>query len=637
MSAVCSRISNTSALFRGAGQRVVRVDGQPAQGADRAQRGGDQERWGPAEPVGDPGCERCRHGATDLSARDLVENTPTINNVRLWDPTVLKTTYSQLQEIRLYYTFNDVDVDRYPIDDELREVMISPRELDVTQLSEQAQTWVNQHVVYTHGFGAVVSPVNRVTSDGLPSFIIKDIPPESSANLRIAQPRIYYGEEPDNYVLVHTGRNEFDYPRGATNQFTEYTGKGGIPLSNTLRKAAFAVEFGSFQLFLSPYSKPTARMMFRRNVQERLSQIAPFLMYDRDPYCAIVDGRLVFIQDAYTMSNKYPYSQRADAGFNYIRNSVKATVDAYDGTVRLYLVDPADPVARTYARIFPGLFTRNDEVPDSLRAHFRYPEDLFLTQAEIYRTYHMRNAEVFYNREDLWAIPSLGTSTGQEQMRPYYVLMRLPGSAREEFILFIPFTPNGKNNMIAWLSASSDPGDYGRLDTFDFPKQRLTFGPAQVDARINQDPEISRQITLWNQSGSRVIRGNLLVIPIKDAILYVQPLYLQATNSALPQLERVIVAFSDRIVMEPTFAEALARVFGEAAPEAERPPAGRPAAPTPPVQTIRSLVEEANRHFTAADEAARRGDWATYGREIRALRETLNRLSQQSGASTSAP
>lgn len=579
--------------------------------------------------------------ASNLTAADLAEDSQTINNIRLWDPTTLKTTYGQLQEIRLYYNFTDVDVDRYKLDGELREVMISPRELDIRQIPERAQTWVNQHVIYTHGFGAVVSPVNRVTTDGLPDFIIKDIPPESTTNLKITQPRLYYGEQPDNYVIVRTGRaSEFDYPSGTANKKTQYSGKGGIELSNFWRKAAFAVKYGSLQMFLSPYATPTSKIMFRRNVRDRISDIAPFLYYDSDPYVAIVAGRLVFIQDAYTISDRYPYSQMLEGMGNYIRNSVKVTVDAYDGTVRFWLIDKKDPIAATYAKIFPGLFSPGDKVPAEVRAHFRYPENMFLVQADIYRTYHMKDPDVFYNREDQWAIPTIGSANGSQQMQPYYVLMRPPGSSAEKFILFIPFTPNGKNNMVAWMAASSDPADYGQLLAFDFPKKKLTFGPAQIDARVNQDPEISKQLTLWSQAGSTVMRGNLLVIPIKDAILYVQPLYLQAEQSALPQLERVIVAFGDRVAMEPTFAEALEQVFGEAAPQVEKPtgtgkkPAEQGKEPVPPRarETVKSLAAQAAKHYSSAQEAAKRGDWATYGREIKALGATLKKLEDKSGA-----
>lgn len=577
----------------------------------------------------------------NLTTADLVEDSQTINNIRLWDPGTLKTTYSQLQEIRLYYAFTDVDVDRYKIDGDLREVMISPRELDIRQLPARAQTWVNQHVIYTHGFGAVVSPVNRVTSDGLPDFVIKDVPPQSTTNLKITQPRLYYSEQPDDYVIVRTGRaNEFDYPQGNRNRYTQYSGKGGVELSGFWRKAAFAMKYSSLQMFLSPYVTPTSKIMFKRNIRERVDEVAPFLAYDQDPYAAIVGGRIVFVQDAYTVSDRYPYSQTFEGGnFNYIRNSVKVTVDAYDGTMKFYLVDAKDPLARVYAKIFPQLFTSGAAVPADLRAHFRYPEDMFDVQAEMYRVYHMTNPEVFYNKEDMWAIPQLGSPSGSQQMDPYYVLMRPPGAKTEKFILFIPFTPNGKNNMIAWMAASSDPDDYGQLLAFDFPKQRLTFGPSQIDARVNQDPDISKQLTLWSQAGSRVIRGNLLVIPIKTSLLYVQPLYLQAEQSALPQLERVIVAFGDKIAMEPTFAEALIRIFGEAAPVEPPVPSGKkpagggkaPVQPGPPA-TVKSLVSQAAKHYTAAQEAAKRGDWAAYGRESRALGEVLKQLETKSGA-----
>jgi uncharacterized protein len=592
---------------------------------------------------------------TSLTNADLVEDTATISNIRLWDPASIARTFAQLQEIRLYYQFLDVDVDRYMVNGQRRVVLLSARELDTSLLPALAQTWVNQHLVYTHGFGLVMSPASRVTPDGLPDFIIRDIPPvPSDPKLAVTRPGIYYGEVPDDgrYVVTHSGTKEFDYPQGTANQYSTYAGSGGIRLDSLAKRLAFALRFGDLQFLLAPSVNSRSRIMFRRNIVDRVRELAPFLTLDPDPYAVLVDGRVKWIQDAFTTSDYYPYSQRIDVGdkeVNYIRNSVKVVTDAYDGTVTFYVVDKADPVIAAWRKVFPTLFTDGASMPAALRQHLRYPELMFLVQANMLRAYHMLDIGAFYAKEDLWSIPadvtgaqSTDGSASSGTMAPYYVLMRLPGDTREHFMLMLPFTPNGKNNMIAWAGAMGDPDDYGKIVLFEFPKQRLIYGPSQIDAKINQDPQISAQLTLWNQQGSKVLRGNLLVIPVKQSIIYVQPIYLSAAQSQFPQLEKVVVAYGDRLVMENSIEAALTAIFGAA------PPGGATAAPyapgaavpsrTPstsgapslvPAPGVAALAREAQLHFDAAEAAARRGDWATYGKEQAALRSVLSRLAAQ--------
>jgi uncharacterized membrane protein (UPF0182 family) len=489
-----------------------------------------------------------------LLARDTLEN------IRLWDYRPLLETYRQLQSLRAYYTFSDVDIDRYWVRGRQQQLMLAVRELEPTRLPPQARTWVNQHLVYTHGYGVVAAPVHRVSAEGLPELWVRDIPPRAEfSELQLHRPEVYFGELTRHYVIVDTRVPEFDYPRGDENVTTRYQGRAGIPLRGALRRLAFATRFGDARILLSTDLTPSSRVLFARAVPERLHRLAPFLRYDRDPYAVVADGRLFWIVDAYTTSDRYPYSQPVGS-FNYIRNSVKAVVDAYHGTVRFYLADPSDPVARVYARIFPGLFQPLSELPPSLRAHLRYPVDLFEVQAHVYATYHMRDPQVFYNREDSWAVANEIFADRPQPVEPYYVTLRLPGaeSARPEFVLILPMTPQRRDNMVAWLAARNDPPHLGELWVFTFPKDRVVFGPMQIESRINQDPSISQQLTLWNQQGSRVIRGNLLVVPVQRSLLYVEPLFLQAERSQLPELRRVVVTHGPRVAMAPTLEEALA-------------------------------------------------------------------------------
>ncbi|NJO21482.1 MAG: COG1615 family transporter, partial [Spirulinaceae cyanobacterium RM2_2_10] len=508
---------------------------------------------------------------------------------------LLLSTYRQLQEIRLYYRFNDVDVDRYTLDGDYRQVMLSPRELAYGQVPERGRTWVNQRLKYTHGYGAVLSPVNRVSEQGLPELWIKDIPPVSAIDLEITQPRLYYGEETTYHVFTGTSTNEFDFPQGGDNASNRYDGAGGVAMPTLLHRLAYALDLGSFKLLISNYFTPESKILYHREIRDRIQRVVPFLRLDRDPYLCINNGRLQWIMDAYTTSDRYPYSEPFGRGqFNYIRNSVKVVVDAYDGTLQFFITDTEDPILKAYQEIFPNLFTPAADVPEVLRSHFRYPLDLFAIQAQTYLAYHMQNAEVFYNQEDLWRFPNQLYEQDEQVMEPYYVIVRLPDAESEEFVLTLPFTPVNKNNMVAWLAARSDGDRYGKKLLYEFPKQQLVYGPQQIEARIDQNPQISQQLTLWSQEGSQVIRGDLFVIPIEQSLLYVEPIYLRAEQSELPELKRVILAYGDQIVMETTLEQrspqsseprptAPARQQRRHLPQHQQPPAEQhPDATTPP-------------------------------------------------------
>jgi hypothetical protein len=566
-----------------------------------------------------------------LDARALGRNDATIKNIRLWDYRPLLRTFAQLQEIRTYYKFVDVDNDRYRIDGDYRQLMLSPRELSYQHLPG-GRNWINEHLTYTHGYGVVVGPVTRITAEGLPEFFVKDIPPQAVDGFpAITRPEIYYGEIANEYVLVRTRSQELDYPRGDQNVYTRYQGQGGIPISSWLRRLAFAARFGELKIVLSDDLTPESRVMMHRTVATRVQRIAPFFRYDRDPYLVVTDeGRLVWLIDGYTQTDRYPYSEPVRGIGNYVRNAVKATVDAYHGTVTFYLADATDPMVRTYAAGFPGLLKPLDEMPADLRHHVRYPEDFFAIQARKYATYHMLDPQVFYNREDMWAIPRRTIEGRDREMEPYYTIMRLPGEAREEFILLTLFNPSRRDNMIGWLAARSDPPNYGRLIAYNFPKQKLVFGPRQIDARIDQDPIISQQLALWNQRGSSVIRGSLLAIPIEQSLIYVQPLYLAASEQgALPELRRVIVAHGNQIAMEPTLEQSLGRIFGDRPPPPTTvavPALG--AVPAPPPAGEAGPARRALEIYQRAQEALRQGDWAQYGTEQKRLEEALRALAE---------
>jgi uncharacterized membrane protein (UPF0182 family) len=564
----------------------------------------------------------------DLSVKALEANKATIDNIRLWDWQPLMDTYAQLQEIRTYYKFHDVDVDRYWLDGAYQSVMLAGRELKSSLLPPNAQTWVNRHVLFTHGNGVVMSPVTRKSAEGLPFFYLRDIPPVAVGGPDIREPRIYFGEETEGYVIVKGSTPEFDYPKGKDNVYAAYDGGGGVSVGSIATRILFAWYFSDVNLLLSNYVTAQSRIMIRRDIQERMRAIAPFLRLDHDPYLVISNGRLFWMQDAYTTSSYFPYARSLQGvDFNYIRNSVKIVVDAYNGTVDFYLMDSTDPVAATYGRIFPTLFKPFAAMPPDLQAHIRYPEDLFLIQAQLYQAYHMETAEVFYNREDLWQFPRQPGGGGVASMIPYYIIMRLPGEPRAEFFVMIPMTPSRRDNMIAWLAARCDPPGYGKLIVYEFPKDKLVYGPFQIEARVNQNTDISQQLSLWNQRGSRVIRGNLLVIPIESSILYVSPLYLRAEQGQLPELKRVIAAYGDHVVMKETLAEALSALFDEPGTV----PAASTPTHTPSSSAAADRAREALNHYNLAVEHLKSGDWAGFGTEFDAMRGLLEDISREGG------
>ncbi len=578
-------------------------------------------------------------GVGELTPQDLINNATTIRNIRLWDAKPVKDAYGQLQSIRPYYEFEGVDLDRYVVNGEYRQLMASVREFDFSKISEQAQTFINQYFTYTHGYGLCLSPVNEVTPEGLPEFFIKDIPPQATIDLAVTQPEIYFGELTDHPVFVKTKMEEFDYPIGDQNAMTRYEPDRGVPIGSFFRKLMFAWELGSLlNILFTENLTEDSRVLMYRNIQERVQIIAPFLQYDSDPYIVLHEGRLFWIQDAYTLTDRYPYSEPFQNSFNYIRNSVKIVVDAYLGDMSFYLTDTEDPLIRVFAEIFPTLFKPLGQMPEGLRAHIRYPEGLFNVQRELYRTYHMVDPTVFYNKEDLWDIPNEIYRGNEQPMESYYIIMSLPGSQQEEFILMVPYTPRNKNNMISWLAARSDGEHYGTLVLYQFPKQELRYGPMQIEARIDQDPNISQLITLWSQKGSQVIRGNLLVIPIEDSLLYVEPLYLQAEKSEIPELTRVITVYQNRVAVGETLDEALQsalmvpprRKVAEPFYAAETRPADPESAQV--VSGSDDLATRARQHYQRSQQFLRQGNWAAYGEEQRKLGETLNRLKQQNSA-----
>jgi uncharacterized protein len=579
----------------------------------------------------------------DLTSAKLVANQTTVRNIRLWDPATLTRSYQQLQELRPYYSFVDVDVDRYDVNGTYRQTMLSARELNIGGLPANAQTWVNQHITYTHGFGVTLSAVNQVASDGSPDFLVQDIPLTASApSLQITQPRIYFGETGTQYTLVKTKDPEFDYPGpGGQDVYRSYDGSGGIPIGSFLNRTAFNVKYGTIKFWTASSLDSDSRIIIRNNIMARLTAAAPFLTFDHDPYMVIADGRLFWIADAYTTTGLFPYSER-QGSINYVRNSVKAVIDAYNGTMTFYDFDPGDPIIRAYGKIFPGMFKPLSAMPKALLAHVRYPEDYFKLQAELFATYHVTDPGLLYNKGNQWEIPTNVSISGSGQMEPYYVIMRLPAQVKEEFVLILPFVPNGRANMIAWLGGQSDPPNYGRGVSFGFPSSLNVYGPAQVEAAINQDPLISSQRTLWGQQGSTVIFGNLLVMPIMDSLLYVQPLYLESQQTQLPQLQRVIVFYrspqggtlpsgeTQAVVMAPTLGEALTEIFGAPASVAGPTPSPSPGQTTTPGTTapgqLKALIAQANRQFEAAQTALKAGDFAEYGVQIKALQQTLSQL-----------
>lgn len=563
-------------------------------------------------------------GDSGLTERDIADNRTTIQNVRLWDREPLLQTFGQLQEIRTYYDFVSVDDDRYWIDGEYRQVLLSPRELNSGSLP--TRTFINERLTFTHGMGLTLGPVNQVTTEGLPVLFIKDLPPASTGSLRVTRPEIYYGELSDSWVFARTRQPEFDYPSGEQNIFASYEGTGGVRVGWWLRRLVLAASFGSLNVLLSSDITNESRAMYFRNIRVRARMALPFLRFDDDPYLVVTDsGRLRWILDAYTATSRYPYAQPLSDGTNYIRNSVKVVIDAFDGTVTAYLADPTDPLVQTVAKAFPGILQPLDAMPADLRAHVRYPEDLFRIQTDLYATYHMSEPDVFYHREDQWQKPA-GSRPGAPQ-DPFlrHMVMRLPEETQAEYLLMVPFTPLGKDNLASWMVARNDGEHYGQLVVYRFPKQSLVYGPTQIVNRINQDPDISRQVSLWDQHGSEVIRGNLLVIPIEGSLIYVQPLYLRAEGGGIPELKRVIIAYQNQVVMEETLEAGLARLFGGA-----QPPAASAAAPSAPTgaggQRAVGLIRQAVEAYQSAVAAERDGNWALYGEEQARLGEVLRQL-----------
>lgn len=574
------------------------------------------------------------YSAQDTLTWDKIENNAsTLQNIRLWDPRLIIQTYRQLQEIRLYYQFVNVDLGRYTTEEGYQQMMLSARELS-SEMPEQSNTWVNRHLQYTHGYGLAMSPVAQIGSDGDPRLIIKDLPPVSELDgLEITRPAIYYGEHDPNYKIVNTSIQELDFPAGDENAYTHYDGEGGVAIDNVFAQALFAWQFNDFNIFMTDYIREGSKIQFWKNVRERVGRIAPFLELEDDPYLVLHDGQLSWILDAYTTSDKYPYSESFNGDFNYIRNSVKVIVDAYDGTVDFYDMGEDDPVLNVYKDIFPDMFKPLDEMPSSLKSHVRYPQKMFEVQMEMFNTYHMTRPQVFYNNEDLWTRPNEKYSGQQTIMDPYYVLSKLPNDDRLQYMLISPLTPDNRDNMIAWMTAKSDFPDYGEVEVFKLPKERLILGPAQIEARIDQDTEISRQLALWDQRGSRVIRGNLMVIPIEDSFIYVEPVFLIAEDVDIPQLQRVIVTVGEKVVMQPTLDLALEELFGERPDEAIM----GPEAEEEELELESSTggtggAEELNEFrglWNEAQQALQDGDWADFGEKMDEIEELLQEYQQE--------
>jgi len=552
----------------------------------------------------------------DLTADVIARNQDTIQNVRLWDWRPLLQMYQQAQEIRLYYQFYHADVDRYHLPDGYHQVMLSARELSA-ELPAEAQTWVNQKLQFTHGYGLVMSFVSKTIGGGFPEYVLENIPPESAYGLSVNQPSIYYGESMPGYRIVATGVKEFDYPKGNQNVYTRYNGTGGIALDSLWKRLLFTWTQADINILFTTYLRPESKIQIWRQVKDRVEQVAPFLRLDQDPYAVVSEGKQYWIQDAYTVSDHYPYSTPHaapfDQGLNYIRNSVKAVVDMYDGTVQFYAMNPNDPVLAVYRRAFPGVFKDLNQLSPDLKAHLRYPEDLFSIQADQYTTFHMTVPQVYYNREDLWVLPNEAYAGKVAPMKPYYILMKLPGSDQLEYLLMTPFTPQKRNNMISWMAARCDFPEYGKMLFYQLPKEKLIYGPMQIEAMIDQNTTISQQLSLWDQKGSRVIRGNLIAVPIENSFLYVVPVYLTAEGTDFPQLKRVIVISGDKVAMEPTLDEAIQAVFGTQQLKASGQAPGRP---------LES--GQARAAFDKAQKAMEQGDWGNFGKAMDELKGLLS-------------
>ena len=554
----------------------------------------------------------------------------TLDNVRLWDVGAFHNTITQIQALRPYYVFSDTDVDRYTIDGAYREVLLTPRELDINQLPAASASWINPHFVYTHGYGAVLAPVSKLTPDGLPVLLIENAPPEiKTPSLKLTRPEIYYGEVVQEPVFVRTNQEEFNYPSGEDNKFSRYQGTGGIPISSFPMRLAAAVRGGDFNILLSNPITSESRMMIRRNIKERLETLAGFIAWDHDPYLVITDeGRLVWMDDGYTYSNSHPYSRTVevpDLGeVNYLRNAVKATIDAYDGTTRLYIFAPEDPIVRAYQRLFPTLFHAAGEMPADLRRHARYPETLFRVQAEIYRTYHMLDPQAFYNKEDMWDLAryTAGQEGQPESVSPTYVVASLPEQNKAEFMLLLPFTPRNKDNLIGLMLARCDGDHLGEIVVLQLSKQVLIFGPAQIAARINQEQTISKDLTLWNQQGSHVLRSQTLVLPVDSTFLYVDSIYITSSATSMPQLKKIVLAVGNRLIYTDTYDQALAQLSqgAQSLVQQAEAPASKAGAPAGPVAgTADQRIERVRTHLRRYRELAAQGKWADAGKELEAI------------------
>ena len=584
-----------------------------------------------------------------VEAADPGNNQATLQNIRLWDWRALQDTLRQIQEIRTYYDFPDIDIDRYDIDGTTREVMLAARELNVEKLPESSRNWINEKLIYTHGYGITMNPVNGFTTEGLPNLILSNMPVQSTVpSLAVTRPEIYFGELTNTDVYVKTRQQEFNYPQGQTNNLNSYEGNGGIVLGGFLRRLIIALDQSDLaKLPFSDDVNKNSRLLMRRNIRDRVSALAPFLTYDPDAYVVLGDdGRLSWIMDAFTVSDSYPYSTHYSLGnnlINYMRNSVKVVIDAYDGTTTFYVFDPEDPIIAAYRRIFPGLFKDASAMPPGLRKHVRYPELLLKLQAEVYGLYHMTDAEAFYNREDLWTVATeVGMSAGGEQqtqpMQPNFVLMKLPGESGEEFVEILPFTPANRNNLIGWIAGRSDGAHYGTSVVYNFPKTKLVDGPLQIEARIDQNAQLSGQLTLWNQQGSHVRRGALLVIPTGKALLYAEPIYLQAERSPMPELRLVVLALQDRLAYGPTFESAMASLFGGAvssltasstsatvASGSQRGTLASTASPQPAAD-LNALIAEAAKDLADYQRLTSEGKLGEAGQKLEGLKRVLDSL-----------
>ena len=596
---------------------------------------------------------RVMHVREELTEADLRGAQGSLENLRLWDFRPLSQVYNSLQALKPYYRFVDIDVDRYQIGGKVRQVLLSVRELNLEGLPPEARRWQNMHLLYTHGYGLVLNPVNEATSEGQPVLLVRDLPPVTPPDIPLQNPAVYFGENTTQHAIVRSRQKELDYPLltgsgSEENVYTTYAGDGGVPIGGWLARLMFAIRLGDNNLLLSRDLTAESRLLFRRSIAERVQTLFPFLLWDDDAYPVIANGEIIWLCDGYTFSRNYPYSKpffSRDAPlrrFNYLRNAVKVTVHAYTGEVKAYIADESDPIIRAYARAFPGLFQPMKAMPEEIKAHIRYPLDMFSVQAKLLELYHTTDARIFFNKEDAWQIArEVLTDREPQPMLPYYVIMQPPGEKEPRYILTLPFTPQNRDNLVGWLAAHCDPDRYGEMILYRFPKERLVYGPAQIEARINQHPEISIQLNLWNQQGSQVFRGNLLVVPLGNAMLYFEPIYLRAAyEAAIPELKKVILASGSRVVMTDTVEEGLRRLLAEAKPSPGAPPTAAPPAPGAPRPTpvpvaataptdLKTLARQANRVYREAQDALKAGDWATYGAKMKQLEQLLRQMEQQ--------